>query len=438
MQRRVGIEDLNTAIDIALIFAAQDKVQQQVKQLTKLSANWIAFSEEKLMLSSESLLFLLRQRQSIFLRGFPSSDNEYLALIERQMGELKRVYIAFYNLHPGLIHRLSSEQPEVYIWLMLQVEFSNETSNLLSALSLLDKVSVEMASMLTIQSRVQGLDVLLAKMIDGDCPLKAQYLVSLNHRQTLSVALCKHWLRKERLSPDLLNPILAMQQVEEATEWLNTQVTDAFLFECIMTKHDRGTWFRKQFGIEISDISSDEVVTFGKLLELSEFEPWNLSSKNADIDFVLGGNTNLVPSIVEQLLSIDEIEGERWIQALHAVYGPKLPILPSEVGVDKEWEEVVDILEEWVEDERHITPYPFRVGKALSFESTISAMRNPDVSALLRVWLWRHLCVHSRAFIPWAPMMSAHQQEWNFTKLASTPSAIERFNMRSQNAVVGY
>ncbi|GAL20879.1 hypothetical protein JCM19235_154 [Vibrio maritimus] len=101
MQRRVGVEDLNTAIDIALILAAQDKVQQQVKQLTELSANWIAFSEEKLMLSSESLLFLLRQRQSIFLRGFPSSDNEYLALIERQMGELKRVYIAFYNLHPG-------------------------------------------------------------------------------------------------------------------------------------------------------------------------------------------------------------------------------------------------------------------------------------------------------------------------------------------------
>ena len=115
-----------------------------------------------------------------------------------------------------------------------------------------------------------------------------------------------------------------------------------------------------------------------------------------------------------------------------------LPLTPQDVGVEYEWEEIVDLLNEWVEDEKYIQNLPSRLGYALSFESTLAAMQDANVDVLFRDWLWRQLCIQSRAYAPWDMAMPIHQQDWNFNNLKAAPSASERFNLRNSNAVMGY
>ncbi len=63
---------------------------------------------------------LIRQRVQLHKRGYPSRELDYLKLIERQIEELKQVYLSFYRLAPGLIHQLRGREPEIYVWLTLQ------------------------------------------------------------------------------------------------------------------------------------------------------------------------------------------------------------------------------------------------------------------------------------------------------------------------------
>lgn len=101
-------------------------------------------------------------------------------------------------------------------------------------------------------------------------------------------------------------------------------------------------------------------------------------------------------------------------------------------------EEIVDLLNEWVEDEKYIQNLPSRLGYALSFESTLAAMQDANVDVLFRDWLWRQICIQSRAYVPWDMAMPVYQQDWNFNNLKAAPSASERFNLRNSNAVMGY
>ncbi|TOK91372.1 hypothetical protein CGI09_29290, partial [Vibrio parahaemolyticus] len=71
-------------------------------------------------------------------------------------------------------------------------------------------------------------------------------------------------------------------------------------------------------------------------------------------------------------------------------------LTPQGVGVEYEWEEIVDLLNEWVEDEKYIQNLPSRLSYALSFESTLAAMQDANVDVLFRDWLWRQICIQSR------------------------------------------
>lgn len=439
MRQKVGVEHLAAAIDLQVLLETDESITQRAAKISELPGHWLGFCEEKLLLANESLSFLLRQRERIFYSGFPNRKLAYLSLIEQQMSSLKQVYVAFYRMHSGLIHQLRDVEPLVYSWLMLESEFSSDTENLISGLVTLERLEPSLALMIVSQCNEHKLDRVLADMIEGNCSSKKSFLVYLNIRQSLSIALCKHWVRNEKLDKTDVYPLLALSNVEDGVEWLDQQSNpETLIFERLMTKQDRGTWFRQQFGTEIAHLESDNMVTYAKLLELREFTDFRVNSKSAPIDFVLCGDSRLLPEIIEYVCQLDEVDGEVWIQALYAVYGSSLPLKPSEVGVDKTWEEVIDILDEWLEDVRDQHPFPLRLGVALSFESTLNAMRDPDIHASLRVWLWRHLCIHARAYTQWNPMMPIHQQEWNFSKLASAPSAIDRFNMRTKNAAVGY
>ncbi|MGF1849231.1 hypothetical protein L4D01_19355, partial [Vibrio lentus] len=153
---------------------------------------------------------------------------------------------------------------------------------------------------------------------------------------------------------------------------------------------------------------------------------------------VLHGLNEHVPKIVELVSSLDEFEGEDWIQALYIVFGKRLPVIPKNLGIDFEWHEILEKLKEWVEIGAYRQASPGRLGQPLTLETSIQAMFDTQVSAAFRVWIWRQVCLHTRSYIPWDMAMPVHQQEWNITRLTQNSTASERFNLRNNNAVVGY
>lgn len=439
MRQKLGVEHLNRPITSQIINTALTNAESAIDDLSELPPTWLSFCNEKLQLASESLGFLLKQRVQFHKRGYPSHKLDYLKLIERQIEELKQVYLSFYRLAPGIVHQMKSEEPEIYVWLMLQQEFGGNLENLLCGLSVLDDIEPVMAMVFTVQSSIENFDRILTELIEGQSAQSSFYLNCLQLRQSVNTGLIRRWLKTDIISPQVGFPILAVRDVEEGIDWINENAhADEYLFERLITKRDRGTWFRQHFGIETESVSSPHVITFAKLLQLQEYMVFDIDAKMAPVHFALSGDWQHVPEIVEYIDQKDESDGEVWIQALYVVYGSLLPLEPKDVGVEYDWHEIVDLLRDWLDDERHILNVASRLGCALSFESTLEAMKDTDIDVTFRTWLWRQICIKSRIYVPWDTAMSAEQQQRIFNNLKRNPSLSDRFNLGSSNAVVGY
>ena len=439
MRQKIGIDQLNQPITNEDVELAIANAGSTLTLLDELPVKWLDMCNEKLSLASETLDFLLKQRLQIHKRGYPSVKLEYLALAERQIKDLTNVYLSFYRLAPGLIHQLKQSEPTIYAWLMLSSELGQEHENLLCGLSMLDELDYQAAKLLVVQSSLRDIDLVIIEMVEGGCKLPLLYLECLQLRQTVTVGLLKRWLKDKRFSKHKTHLFLSLQNDVESVVWLaENSKGSQNLFERLLSKEDRGTWFRKEFGTSIDSVFDSEVVTFAKLLELKEFGNFDLSSVMAPFDFVLHGLNEHVPQIVDLLFSLDEFEGEDWIQALYIVYGKRLPVTPKNLGIDFEWHEMLEKLKQWAESDAYRQVSPARMGQPLTLETSIQAMFDTQVSAAFRIWIWRQVCLHTRSYIPWDMTMPAHQQKWNITRLTQNSTASERFGLRSNHAVVGY
>ncbi|OEE51685.1 hypothetical protein [Vibrio splendidus] len=439
MRQKIGIDQLNQPITNEDVELAIANAGSTLTLLDELPVKWLDMCNEKLSLASETLDFLLKQRLQIHKRGYPSVKLEYLALAERQIKDLTNVYLSFYRLAPGLIHQLKQSEPTIYAWLMLSSELGQEHENLLCGLSMLDELDYQAAKLLVVQSSLRDIDLVIIEMVEGGCKLPLLYLECLQLRQTVTVGLLKRWLKDKRFSKHKTHLFLSLQNDVESVVWLaENSKGSQNLFERLLSKEDRGTWFRKEFGTSIDSVFDSEVVTFAKLLELKEFGNFDPSSVMAPFDFVLHGLNEHVPQIVDLLFSLDEFEGEDWIQALYIVYGKRLPVTPKNLGIDIEWHEMLEKLKQWAESDAYRQVSPGRMGQPLTLETSIQAMFDTQVSAAFRIWIWRQVCLHTRSYIPWDMTMPAHQQKWNITRLTQNSTASERFGLRSNHAVVGY
>lgn len=282
MQQRLGVEHLNQPITSQLVETAIMNTERTINELSELSPTWLSFCNEKLQLASESLGFLLKQRVRFYEKGYPSRDLDYLKLIDHQIEELKQVYLSFYRFAPGVVHRLKYEEREIYAWLMLQPELGHDLDNLMCGLNILNDLEPAVAKVFAVQSQIENFDSVLAELIEGQSKNSSFYLDCLRLRQTLSIGLIKRWVNAGSIPPQAAFPILAVQDVAEGVEWINENAReDQYLFECLITKSDRGTWFRQQFGIETGSVLSTQAVTYAKLLELKECMAFDIDAPMA-------------------------------------------------------------------------------------------------------------------------------------------------------------
>ncbi|RSD28907.1 hypothetical protein [Vibrio pectenicida] len=442
MRQRITPQQLSYALSQQDFDQSIESLNSSIADLDQLKPSWLQFCREKSQLARESFSFLFRQWVRLHRNGYPATDQDYLRLVEREMFELKQVYIALFNLHPGLVYEQKDLSPELFIWLMLELEFSHQLHHLHSALNLVQDIDEEIAMLMFLKAKAANLDLIVAQSIEGGVVVKHWCFDLLKRRQTLSIGLTKHWLKNKSLDDPQVHSTLAKFDVEESIEWISTQENDEnYLFELLLCKHDRGTWFRKRFGTDESALTSDKVMTYAKLLELREFRQFTPSNKMAPIQLALSAQPSWLEVALEYFTTLgddDENEGEEWLFALYIVYGEKFPLKPHELGIEYDWNEAKDVVQSWCEEDKHYTSNPMRLGEVLSYQSTLRAMQHPCVPERYRVWLWRQVCMHGRVYMPWHWAMPSYQQDWLFDKLKQQTAASERFNLRNQNATVGY
>ncbi len=437
MRQKITVEQLKTTLNDEDVDFAIEEVTRDIKQLQLLPNLWLDFGREKLALATESLEFLLQQKQRIHQQGFPSEEDVYLTLIERQLIELKKVYVAFYELAPGLVYEVQDVSVLVFIWLMLEPEFSQQDKHLLIALSHVENMDEEINKMLFLHSQNNSFDLCLARLIEGGYSLAEFCFNLLRLRQSLSNNIATHWLHNDKLSAEIVHRALSNFNIEKSIEWIEEHAThDHHLFERLLPKQDRNIWFRRHFSI-VSELP-EVVKTYGILLEIHELMKFDVTASFAPFQLALTGNTSWAEIAIEQLLMSSEIEGGEWMHALHVVYGDKLPFKPELLGVDYQWDEILDVLNDWVGAKLHISSSPLRLGTPLSYESTLKSLRSCKIPARYRNWLWQQLCIHARVYIPWDAYMPRVQQVWIFDKLNAQSLASERFNLRNYHAALGY
>ncbi len=439
MRQRISVEQITSPISDDERNQALSVIDQQITALSQLDSHWLAFCHEKIALANENMGFSLRQWQQAHRRGYPSRDIPYLRLIEKQFAKLSEAYLALYRFAPGLIYELKASAPEIYVWLMLHSSLGESLGNVLSALDCAGELEANFALLAVTQSNLPGLDAHLVACVEGQVSFAPHCLTWLLERQSVSTSLLKRWLKAALFPARTLHLALASFNHSDSIEWLEENAEyDQHLFERLLVKQDRNTWFRRTFGIEQSALESHSAQTYAKLLELKEFMAFDVTAKTAVTQYALCGETSWTPAVIEHLQGLDEQAGEAWLQALYLVYGDLLPVKPSALGIDYQWSEAVELLTQWQAGPQPVLTLPSRLGFALSFESSLSAMRSSEIDEQLRRWIWRQLCLHCRVYLGWHPMLPVVQQDWLFRKLKETSTAAERFNLRNHHAVVGH
>ena len=439
MRQRISVEHLSSSLSEEDILQSSTAITHQIQALSQLDSNELAFCHEKIALANENTAFLLRQWLQLHIKGFPDPELAYLRLIERQFVQLRQAYLALYRFAPGLIFQLKDAEPEVFIWLVLHTPLGEKTTHLLAAFEAIKNSVPKLAELLVVKSALTNLDLTLAEAIDANLGEPARYFELLKLRQTLSSSLIKRWLKAGIIKDKTAHVTLASFNVADSIEWVHDHLDyDQALFERLLVKHDRNTWFRQYFGIEPKAIESAQVHTYAKLLELKEFDAFDVRAELAPQQYALRGETSWTEAVLDYLPELDEFEGEVWLGALYVVYGDLLPIKPSQFGIEHDWESVLSMLAAWRDKQQFKLKLPSRLGYALSFESSLSAMQTCEVHVDFRAWIWQQLCLHSRVYLPWNGYFSASHQQHLFNKIKHTEAAAERFNLRNHNAVVGH
>ncbi|OCH07651.1 hypothetical protein [Aliivibrio fischeri] len=410
------------------------------EQLSSFSENMVNFLYTKAILAAETASFYIKQQYRFHQNGYPAKEIDYLTLLETQLSEIEKVFIALLRIHRGFVYVVYSEYPEVLAWLCLSKNIESQHDNdelTLLGISIIDQLDPELAMPLILRSNSNHIHKLLARFIEGGASKRELYYRCLVINQSVSVSLIKHWLEDKKLPEKMLHSYLALMNVGSSIEWLQelTNVDD-LLFEKLILKEDRATWFRQQYSVDT--ISSETANTYSKLLTLKEFSLFDIEKEQAVIHFILSGNTELVPLIIEHLMQLDEVDAQLWCEGLFLVYGEEFPFLPSKLGNTIEWQDALHDIVEWQEQIEVVKPVPLRMGKKLTFDSSIRAMKSAELSSSLREWLWRELCIMSRVHFYWHPQLSLQDQEALFDNIQSIPLVRERFNLRGKHAAVGY
>ena len=400
------------------------------------------FCIDKSTLAAEAASFYLKQRQRIFNSGFPSSLLPYLTLVKDKLTQLSHVFIELYKIHPGYIYFLKDNYPDVVIWTLLSTGFEQiDKKACLFAITMSDALGVQEWQSIACLAGSEQLAPVSRLLMQSSSVSSSLLFATLQLRGELSSTFALALLNADCIiDKEIVHRYLVTQNVPSSCAWLTEQpVNSANVFEQLLSRVDRGAWFRTVYDPDQAEIP-DEMKVFGYILDIPEYThiAIDLNSPLAPIMFALKGDSSTANDVITLLSSMDEDTAEPWIVSLYIVFGDKLPVLPSQIGRDIDYALAVTEIQGWWQGISDGLFSSWRYGERPSFDNTLEILASIEVTADFRQWIWNELCVICRGYFPWNSLVNAQHQYAALSKMKGNSIARERYNLRAQYAVMGY
>ena len=270
-------------------------------------------------------------------------------------------------------------------------------------------------------------DVILASLIENEATNSDLYFDYLVSRQTVSLELITHWLDSAKLPSHKLLPILALSNKKRGKVWLdqNYEKHD-LIFEKLVVTHEAKNFLCNRIRDE-EEHEETSLSTYFAFWPRAELMVSDMSKPRSYLPLILLGDTNCIPDAIEHMES--STEKDKWLQALYVMYGAALPIQPKDYIDEPVWDEVFGILYQWIDSGLYLCDKPIRLNRQLNFESSLMVLRDPYIDCDLREWVWRQLCVRSRMYFYWHPLLPKSQQDKVFSSLVDSGVGQDRFDL---------
>ncbi len=418
-------------------------IQQDAERVITDNTALSCFCMEKSRLAAESAEFYLRQRLQLLKAGMPGEDAPYWQLVNQNLSRLMQVFIALFQLHRGYVFFLSEEYPTVCLWVLTSRQLEEHDAGITQyAISLCDQFQYEQWLNICLHSKSVYFKENLMSVVSCHDQLSCTAFKTLEARHELDPKFVGDIIRRNDGNViDLSHIYLAKGRNTTSIDWvLEQRAFKQDLFLQLMLRDDRTAWFRRNI---LPDMQSPEQKCFAHILTLPEAADdltFDLLAQDADIIVALSGQTERTDEILDLLVAEhSDALTEQWINCLYLLFGERLPVNPAQLGIDIEHDEALVLLQNWWQECQGMTPpKKIRLGRELCFDSTIAALTSPVLSARLRLWLWRELCIVCRMYVNYSPFAAPGVQNKVIRGISQHSMARERFDLRIRNAVVGY
>ncbi|MCG7497902.1 hypothetical protein MHO82_13610 [Vibrio sp. Of7-15] len=433
--KKISEEDLNLL---------KQKVDEAIGRVNEDSSAVSVFCKEKATLAGEALSFYVKQLKRQLSIGLPQESQPYWKLVKKNIHKVENALVELFKIDPGYVYLLAEEYPDSAVW-MCQSLALEKVDKLSSQYSLLwiDLLGEKEWRSLAYLSPSVGLQISLELMVHGETKFSPFCFSIQKDKNELSTQYVQLLLKNERRDVQhSANEYLATKNLADNVEWLleNTKAEDN-LFSHILVRSDRTAWFRELY-INTEQNMDTEMVCWATVLELPEVEDLTgkieIANEFAHVVFALSGDTSRVADILTYLKSADENTIDQWVNTLYVMFGEQLPLQPNQLGIDIEYDSAINLLVEWWQQSSYGGGSKLRLGKRIHFESSVDVLLSPHIHAELRLWVWKELCIVSRAYFPWSPYLMPEKQMPSLLRFKANAAAKERFNLRSRHAIVGY
>ena len=419
------------------------QVEMHTKRVNENSSAVSVFCKEKAILAAESLSFYLKQQQRLLSMGLPQQDQPYWALVQKNILTMEKVLVELFKIDEGYLFGLVDEFPDSVVWMCLSHSLELlKTDCCQYACLWVDTISKKRWNELACLSKAVSLPEVLKLMAQGNHQHSSFSLDVLKNRNELSAQYAKLLIRDAHGDLAVVaHSYLATKNTKDSIEWwLENTSPQSDLFAHLLVRPDRTSWFR-QYYLEHKEETHLDLDCWARILDLPEVslqEPLDLDNDKTPVIIALSGDTSRVGDILTLLENADEDKIDRWVTCLYLLFGSELPLSPAQLGIDIDYTVAIECLREWWDNLPNSPLSTLRFGHKRDFDSSITVLLSPHIQEEFRIWVWRELCLVSRCYLSWSPILPPQTQYSLITQLKNNLSARENYNLRNRHAIMGY
>ncbi|KDM91097.1 hypothetical protein [Photobacterium galatheae] len=419
------------------------RMKQAITQASATSPGILNFAREKAETAATEIRFLLMQHERNLNAGLPDTGSQYYHLVNRKLNRYLAVLIALYRCEPGYILWMADSHPQVLLWVLTSADLESLDEEACAfALLLVDKLPAKQWLQIVTLASSTRVPLVLQSAAISELSQAELAMQALIRRGELTEAFASLCIREGTENVSVLARYqLARMGQEAGINWINEHGDPSkSLFTHLLVRKDKVAWLRRELLPQADALTDVSVYAILNRLPESFELPAFQQDQQAYLKAALAGDPEAVQPIIDAIqIETNDTRLENWVHALTLMLGELLPVRVADLDVKYDGQQAAEILKIWWQNNHGgLTLSPMmRMGSALSYTSSIDALRSQSLPAEFRTWVWKELCLNGGIYVAYDPMSWPERQRRAIYTLSNNTTAAERYNQRIRDAAVG-